>query len=292
MHRRIYGVLDLGPPPTLLVATAASPDVAALLQEGVRAVAQAQAQQLVVHDLVPLPQSDSAGATAFSVVLSLIVAGILGSTIIYLVTQRRTLAVHLAALIVLAAGAGVLTALVTNGIVGAFSGQFLAIGGVATLFVLAMVMPIAAFQALLGVPGSAVGLLLFFVVGAPSSGRGTAPQLLPDPWRVISQGLPPGAAVTARRRLLPRPWSHSRTTHARRLRRPRSHRSDHPELGSHQEARRSTRREVAGSKRWWSSSWIGAVANAAASERSGRMTFRNHRGSASLCRVMAIKGSR
>jgi hypothetical protein len=70
---------------------------------------------------------------------------------------------------------------------------------VATLFVLALAMPIAAFQALLGLPGAAVGLLVFVVVGDPAAGGSTAPQLLPDPWRSISQGLPPGAAVTAMR---------------------------------------------------------------------------------------------
>ena len=104
---------------------------------------------------------------------------------------------RLAALMVLAVGAGLLTALVTNIIVGAFSGHFLAIGGVATLVVLAMALPITAFQVLLGLPGAAVGLLVFVVAGSPASGGGTAPQMLPDPWRAVSQALPPGAAVTA-----------------------------------------------------------------------------------------------
>jgi hypothetical protein len=38
-----------------------------------------------------------------------------------------------------------------------------------------------------------------FIVGDPSSGGATAPQLLPGPWRAIGQALPPGAAVTAMR---------------------------------------------------------------------------------------------
>jgi hypothetical protein len=118
---------------------------------------------------------------------------------IYLVTRNRGLSVRLTALAFLAVGAGLLTALVTNVVVGAFSGHFLAVWGVATLFVLAMVMPIAAFQVLFGLPGTAVGLLVFVVIGDPSSGGSTAPQLLPSPWRDISQGLPPGAAVTAMR---------------------------------------------------------------------------------------------
>jgi hypothetical protein len=199
LHRSIYGALEPGPPPVLLVADAASSFVAALLQKTFQVAAGAQGRRLTVHDLAPLPPSDSTGATPFAATISLIIVGILGTSMIYLVTRNRTLAVRLTALVILAAGAGLLTALVTTVVVGAFSGPFLAIWGVATLFILAMVMPIAAFQVLLGLPGTAVGLVVFVVVGDPSAGGSTAPQLLPSPWRDISQGLPPGAAVTAMR---------------------------------------------------------------------------------------------
>jgi hypothetical protein len=197
LHRSIYGALDTGPPPVLLVAEAASSFVAALLEKTFQAAARARGQRLTVRDLAPLPASDSTGATSFSATLSLIIVGILGSSMIYLVTRKRTLAVRLTALVALAAGAGVLTALVTNVVVGAFAGRFLAVWGVATLFVLAMLMPIAACQVLLGLPGTGIGLVVFVVVGDPSAGGSTAPQLLPSPWRDISQALPPGAAVTA-----------------------------------------------------------------------------------------------
>jgi hypothetical protein len=66
--------------------------------------------------------------------------------------------------------AGLVAALATNVVVGAFAGHFLAVRDVWTLFVLALALPIAAFQALLGLGGSA-----------------------------ISQLLPPGAATTAMR---------------------------------------------------------------------------------------------
>lgn len=200
MHRSIYGALDPGTPATLLVANAASPAVATLLQHVFQAAAaHSSGKRLVVRDVVPLPSSDPTGAAAPSAVLSLIIAGILGSSMIYLLTQGRSLAVRLGALVILAGGAGVLTALVTNVIVGAFSAHFLAVWGVATLFILAMVMPISAFQVLLGLPGTAVGLLAFVVIGDPSSGAATAPQLLPPFWRTVSQALPPGAGVSAMR---------------------------------------------------------------------------------------------
>ena len=58
-------------------------------------------------------------------------------------------------------------------------------------------MPIAAV--LLGLAGTAVGLIVFVVIGNPSSGGSTAPELLPGFWRAVSQHLPPGAGVTAMR---------------------------------------------------------------------------------------------
>jgi len=93
----------------LLVAEAASSFVAALLTQTFRAEADAQGRQLAVQDLSPLLTSDSNGATPFAAI-SLIIAGILGTSMMYLATRNRTLAVRLTALVILAAGAGLLTA--------------------------------------------------------------------------------------------------------------------------------------------------------------------------------------
>lgn len=199
LHRNVYGVFDPGPPPSLLIADAASLPVATLLQKTFTAAAHAHGAPLIVRDLVPLPPADPNGGTAFSATVSLIIAGVLGSSMLYLVAQRRALAVHLSAVLALGIGAGLLTAVATNFVVGAFHSQFLAIWGVAALFVLALALPIAFFQRLLGLVGTGIGLLAFIIIGDPSSGGATAPQLLPDPFRAISQALPPGAATTAMR---------------------------------------------------------------------------------------------
>ena len=96
-------------------------------------------------------------------------------------------------------GAGLVTALVTNILIGAYMGHFFAVWGVATLFVLAIGLPIAAFQVIFGLAGTAIGWILFLVIGNPASGGSSAPQLLPGFWRSVSQILPPGAAVTSLR---------------------------------------------------------------------------------------------
>ena len=106
MHRAAYGAFDPGPPPSLLIADAASLAVATLLQKTFTAAAGVQGARLMVHDLVPLPPTDPTGATSFSAVLSLIIAGVLGSSIIYMTTQGRTVAVHLSAVAAWGSGQG------------------------------------------------------------------------------------------------------------------------------------------------------------------------------------------
>jgi hypothetical protein len=70
---------------------------------------------------------------------------------------------------------------------------------VATLLVLAIGLPIAAFQVIFGLAGTAIGALLSVVIGNLASGGSSAPELLPAFWRTLSQILPPGAAVTSMR---------------------------------------------------------------------------------------------
>jgi hypothetical protein len=199
LHRSVYGAFQPVPSTVLLVATAASPPVAALLQRTFASVAGRAGRALTVQDLVPLPSSDSSGATTFSAVLSLIIAGLAGTTLIYTLTRHRPESLRVVATVVLGVAAGLITALVTNFLVGAFPDHFFQVWGVATLFVLAIGLPIAAFQVIFGIAGTAIGAVLFLVIGNPASGGSSAPQLLPGFWRTLSQILPPGAAVTSMR---------------------------------------------------------------------------------------------
>ena len=199
-HRSVYGAFRPAPAPVLQVASAASLPVSVLLQKTFSKVATRFGRSLAVHNLVPLPASDSSGATSFSVVLSLILAGLVGTSLIYALTQGRSEAGRLMVTVALAIGAGLVTALVTNILIGAYPGHFFAVWGVATLFVLAIGLPISAFQVIFGIAGStAIGWILFLVIGNPASGGSSAPELLPGFWRTLSQVLPPGAGVTSLR---------------------------------------------------------------------------------------------
>jgi hypothetical protein len=199
LHRSIYGAFQPMPTPVLLVATAASPAVAALLQRTFGAVSKTSGRPLIIQDVTPLPASDSTGATTFSAVLGLIIAGLAGTSLVYTFTRHRGELLRILATVVLAVCAGFLTAVVTNFVVAAYPGHFFGVWGVATLFLLAIGLPIAAMQVLVGVAGGAIGWVLFFVIGNPASGGSSAPELLPSFWRALSQALPPGAAVTSLR---------------------------------------------------------------------------------------------
>jgi uncharacterized phage infection (PIP) family protein YhgE len=118
---------------------------------------------------------------------------------VYAFTRHKREEFRLAVTFALGVGAGLITALVTNVIVGAFPNHFLAVWGVSTLFVLAIGMSVAAFEVIFGIAGTAIGAVLFLVIGNPASGGSSAPELLPDFWRALSQVLPPGAAVTSMR---------------------------------------------------------------------------------------------
>jgi hypothetical protein len=133
LHRKVYGAVETGLPPRLLVASAASAAVARMLEQTFGAAIRSQGQTLPVEDVVPLPSSDSSGATAFSAVLSLTLVGIVGTAIVYVATQHRPLEVRLAALGAVAVGAGLMAALATNVIVGAFPRHFLAVWAVTAL---------------------------------------------------------------------------------------------------------------------------------------------------------------
>src|SRR4029077_12681315 len=98
------------------------------------------------------------------------IAGLAGTTLIYTLTRHRPEAVRVIVTVALGVCAGLITALVTNVLVSAFSAHFFEVWGVATLFVLAIGMPIAAFQVIFGIAGTAIAVLLFVLIGTRASG--------------------------------------------------------------------------------------------------------------------------
>jgi hypothetical protein len=188
--RDIYGAVIASPRgKRLLVASAASFTVSQLLRHAFSGV--------TVEDVKPLDRSDPRGATISLLFLPLITvcfSAVLGLGALRL--PRKSL---VGAMIAFSALGGLAVAAIVHFGLGALPGSYLALSAITALAILALVLPIAGLHRLLGTAGIAVSGFLFFAFANPASGNGTAPELLPSPWRQLGQLLPPGAGGTSLR---------------------------------------------------------------------------------------------
>jgi hypothetical protein len=195
LARDVYGAVVVdGGDQRLLVASAASPAVAQLLQATVDSAAE---QAVPVQDVAPLDPDDPRGATINLMFLPLIVVCLPVVLVLgHLGLRRRD---ELAVLAVFAALGGLLVIGLVSGWLGALPGSYLALSGIAALIILAIALPAAGLGRAMGPAGVGVAALLFFVIGNPGSGNASAPELLPAFWRAVGPLLPPGAGGEALR---------------------------------------------------------------------------------------------
>jgi hypothetical protein len=186
--REIYGAFvatDRGQ--RVLIATAASPAVAQLLDHAATEAAAAAGTPPVVDDVVSAPR----GAALGSSVLPLLIAGIVTGVLASLIAQRGAQRAWLV-------GAGaILAGLVATGIVqswlGIVEGNWAENAAALSLTVLAIASVVAGAHALFGERGVIVAALSMVLIGNPFSGIGSAPELLPEPAGAFGQLMPPGA---------------------------------------------------------------------------------------------------
>ena len=201
-ERDVYAALIPGrAADTLLVAPAASAAVAELLPKAVSR-AEPPDRRLSVEVVKPLPASDPRGISPFYLVVGWLVGGYIGATVLGLARggaprSRRGAAGRLGALALYAIASGVLGTLLVQNVIGVLEGNTLALAAVGALVVFATGAATAALQALLGIAGTALAILLFVALGNPASGGPLASELLmPDLWRTVGGLLPPGAGTS------------------------------------------------------------------------------------------------
>jgi hypothetical protein len=221
-NRDVYGAIVVAPSGvTVLTASAASPVVAQLLSQAAteaggsggaapgpgssagqapeqggpgspasQTPSTAGARPRVV-DVVPADPEDPRGAALSASVLPLVLAGVLTGLLIG--TSRRPGLGQAGALAVAAALAGLAAIGIAQGWLGVIGGDWLVNAGVLGLTILAIAAAAAGLLALLGKAGLALAALLLVLLGNPLSGVSSAPELLPQPFGLIGQLLPPGA---------------------------------------------------------------------------------------------------
>lgn len=190
------------PADTLLVASAGGSSASDAATTVLRRVNTAQHRDVVVRDIRPAAAGDFRGLSSFYLVLSWTIGGYLASSALNMAagsklpTLRRVL-VRLLVMLPYAFVSGVGGAIIVGPVLDCLPGAFWELAGIGTLVVYASAAAGVALQSLAGTVGLGLTVLIFTVLGNPSSGGVYPAPLLPPFWRAIGQALPPGAGTTA-----------------------------------------------------------------------------------------------
>ncbi|MEV0294164.1 hypothetical protein [Nocardia sp. NPDC050710] len=191
--REVYGaILTGGGAPRVLVASGASPAVAQQLT----AVAQqlSGAPAAAVEDVIAADADDPRGVAFGAMVLPLVMAGIAAGVLLSLVIPSVT--ARVVGLVTFGIAGGLVSMAIIQGWMSVVPGPFLTLAAVAGLVSFAVAGTVVGLATAIGRAGIGIAALTMLLVGNPFSAATSAPELLPQPWGVIGQYLPPGAAAS------------------------------------------------------------------------------------------------
>jgi hypothetical protein len=146
-------------------------------------------------DVAPLRSGDRSSLSSFVFGLGLLIPSMLGGVGLFLLGMHLRLwwRVAAATLFALLAACGGVLAIDT--ILGALTGATAALIGIGFLGALSFVLFVAALQAVVGLPGTALAAIAFIFVGNAISGGSVPIGFLPDGFRQIAPWLPNSAIV-------------------------------------------------------------------------------------------------
>lgn len=205
--REIYGVYDPSAN-TLYTASASNRAAATALELTVNRVLAAQERPAAkVQDVKPLSASDPNGTSLFYVVIAWVFGGYFAAVLLGMIAGNRSSSRNLAgvrvgALAAFAVLGSLLTLIVVRFGFGVLDSSFLALWAAGALIVFATAVASSGLQALAGMAGTALVILLFVILGNPAAGGAYARPLLPGFWGTVGGLLPPGAGVDLVRSIL------------------------------------------------------------------------------------------
>ncbi|MEU9123052.1 DUF3533 domain-containing protein [Streptomyces sp. NPDC048506] len=207
--RTIDGALIVDPRGTtdrLLVASGGGASLSQAVELIVRAAEKAQHRTVRTVDVAPAAPGDSRSLTSFYLVVGWCVGGYLCAAILAISAGARPsnghrAVIRLAALTLYAVAAGLAGAIIVGPVLDALPGTFVGLWGLGALIVFAVGATTLACQALLGIIGIGLAILLIVILGNPSAGGAYPYPLLPPFWRAIGPALPPGAGTWTARSL-------------------------------------------------------------------------------------------
>ncbi len=192
---------------TLLVASGGTETLATAVERVVTAAEDTRQRTVTVEDVVPSQRGDEQGLSVFYLVIGAVLAGYLYSAVLGFLRGSHPVTAHsilvqLIAAVPYVAVVGLGMAIVTDPVLGALTGHFVALWVVCALLALASASVTIALEAFFGVIGIGVTILIFVVVGNASAGGAFPYQLTPPFWRTVGPWLPNGAGVDVLRRVI------------------------------------------------------------------------------------------
>ncbi|MEU5169312.1 MULTISPECIES: membrane protein [Streptomyces] len=206
-NRDIDGALIVSPTgstDTVLVASGGGTVLATSLTEIIKESEGPRKRTVRTVDVAPASPDDFDGLSSFYLVVGWCVGGYLCASILAISAgakpanrQRAAIRTGVMALYSIAGGIG--GAVIIGPVLGALPGSLWALAGLGALVVFAVGTTTLALQALTGIIGIGLAVLLIVIAGNPSAGGAFPLPMLPDFWRAIGPALPPGAGTwTAR----------------------------------------------------------------------------------------------
>jgi hypothetical protein len=184
---------------TIVTAGAAGVSQQQAITAAFTAAAQAMHRPVKSFDVVPLPPGDSAGLASFVFGLGLLLPSVLGGLGLFLVGMRLRVWWRAGAATLLAALVACAGVLALDVVLGALTGAGGAMIGIGFLGSLSFVLFVAALQAVVGLPGTALAAVAFIFVGNAVSGGSVPIGFLPDGFRQVAPWLPNNAIIRATR---------------------------------------------------------------------------------------------
>ncbi|MBT2490341.1 DUF3533 domain-containing protein [Streptomyces sp. ISL-96] len=203
LNRDIDGALIVDPASktdTLLVASGGGTVLSSALTTLTTRVEASQQREVRTVDVAPASPADFDGLSAFYLVVGWCVGGYLCASILAISAgsrpanrQRAVIRLGVMALYSIAGGIG--GAIIVGPILGALPGSVMALWGLGALVVFAVGAITLALQALTGIVGIGLAVLLVVIAGNPSAGGAFPLPMLPPFWEAIGPALPPGAGT-------------------------------------------------------------------------------------------------
>ncbi|MCT4357336.1 ABC transporter permease [Streptomyces sp. Je 1-79] len=203
LNRDIDGALLVNPArttDTLLVASGGGTVLSSSLEALFTRIEGANQRTVRTVDVAPASPQDFDGLSAFYLVVGWCVGGYICAAILAISAgsrpaNRERAIIRLGVLAVYAILGGLGGAVIVGPILGALPGSVVALWGLGALVVFAVGATTLALQALFGIVGIGLAILLVVIAGNPSAGGAFPLPMLPPFWKAIGPGLPPGAGT-------------------------------------------------------------------------------------------------